>query len=538
MGSAAFVLLIACANVANLTLMRGVGREREMLVRAALGAGTGRLRRLLLVENLTLALVGGALGILVAFGGLKLLVAFASQLTPRAYEIRLDGLVLAVGLATSVVAAIALSLIPRIGNEGVLAASLVASGRRTTLGRGRQRFQRSLVVAQLAVCMVLLSGAGLLVRTLTNLQAVETGVRTDRVLTLQMPVNIALERFVQQQMELQSLFTRVRDRVAALPGVQTVGLSTSVPMRSALIDFDLKAEGRAQPPDEPTPHAYIRSIGPEYFAASGIPVLAGRGVASTDEPGRGHVVVLNRSLAKKLFGDVDPVGRRVAWTGEVLKFSPISGDWRTVIGVVGDTRDQGLDNDPTPTVYQPFWEGPIMNGALLIKSAGDPTALQPAVMRAIRQIAPKQLIERVATLEQIRDEAVAPRRLNAMFIVSFGTLALVIAMVGIAGVLAFSVTSRTAEIGIRMSLGAEARRVRRMILGEGGVLLIGGLAVGIVGALATTRLLGGLLFGVTPHDPVTLGAVALALATIGLAACWIPAARAARVDPAVALRAE
>ena len=538
MGSAAFVLLIACANVANLTLMRGVGREREMLVRAALGAGTFRLRRLLLIENLTLALFGGVLGIIVAGAGLKLLVAFATQLTPRAYEIRVDGLVLAVGILTSIAAAVVLAFIPRIGGEHVLAVSLAPSGKRTTLGRGRQRFQRSLVVTQLAVCMVLLSGAGLLVRTLTKLQAVNTGVRTDHVLTLQMPVDIALDRFVQQQMEYQVLFTRVRDRVATLPGVEMVGLGTSIPLRRAAVDFDLKAEDRPVAADEPTPHAYVKAVSPQYFGAAGIPILSGRSFQSTDDRTAGHVVILNQSLAKKLFGDLDPVGRRIAWTGEVLKFSPISGDWRTVVGVVGDTRDQGLDGDPAPTVYSPFWEGPILNGGLVIRTAGDPALLQVPVMRAIREIAPKQLIERVMTLDKIRDDAVAPRRLNALFIVSFGTLALLIAMVGIAGVLAFSVSSRTAEIGIRMSLGAEARRVRRMILGEGGILLVAGLVFGTVGALAVTRLLAGMLFGVSAHDPETFAAVAGVLAAIGLAACWVPAARAARVDPAVALRAE
>jgi ABC-type antimicrobial peptide transport system permease subunit len=221
-----------------------------------------------------------------------------------------------------------------------------------------------------------------------------------------------------------------------------------------------------------------------------------------------------------------------------LKFSPFSGDWRTVVGVVGDTRDHGLDGDPTPTMYEPFAQELIINGALVVRTTSDPVALQSTIVRVIHEISPRQLIEHVATVEQIRDETVAPRRLNALFIASFGALAFVIAMVGIAGVLAFSVSSRTSEIGIRMSLGADAGRVRRMVLGEGGVLLVAGLALGLTGALYAARLLRGLLFGITPHDPMTLGAVALVLAAVGVAACWLPAARAARVDPAVALRAE
>ena len=538
MGAAAFVLLIAGANVANLTLMRGVGREREMLVRAALGAGSGRLRRLLVVENLTLALIGGALGVLVAFAGLKLLVAFAAQLTPRAAEIRIDGVVLAVGLATSVVAALALSFVPRVGYGEAVAASLAPAGRRTTLGRGRQRFQRTLVVAQLGVCMVLLTGAGLLVRTLLNLQAVEIGVRTERALTIDMPLEGALEVVVMRQSENLAWYERIRERVAAVPGVETAALASLSPLRSSIVDFDVKAEGRAVPADEPQPHAEMKTVDPDYFTAAGIPLRDGRAFTSSDRRGAPLVLVINESFARQLFGDENPIGRRVAWTGPVLKFSPLSGAWRTIVGVVGDTRDQGLDAAPTPTLYEPFAQELVFGGTLVVRTKGDPVALQPGILRAIREVAPRQLIERVTTLEQTRDERVAPRRLNALFITSFGTLALAIAMVGIAGVLAFSVTSRVPEIGIRMSLGADAGRVRRMFLGEGALLLAVGLAVGLVGALPAARLLRGLLFGVTPWDPLTLGGVAGILAAIGLAACWLPAARAARVDPAVALRAE
>ena len=538
MGAAAFVLLIACANVSNLTLVRGVAREREMLVRAALGAGKARLRRLLIVENLALALLGGALGVLVAFAGLKLLVAFAAQFSPRASEIRLDALVLSVSLLTTVAAAIALSFVPRIGNDRGLAASLVPAGRRTTLGRGRQRLQRSLVVAQVAVCMVLLTGAGLLVRTLTKLLSVETGVRTERVLAMDMPLQGDLIRAIMNQPENLAHYEQIRDRVAALPGVESASLGIGAPLRASFMSSEVKAEGRAVPPNQPTPHGAIRTVDPRYFGTVGIPLLAGRAFATTDRRETPRVVVLSQSFAKELFGDENPIGRRVAWTGEVLKLTPFSGDWRTVVGVVGDTRDAGLDGDVTPTMYEPFAQEFIVNAALLVRTTSDPTALQPAIVRAIHDLFPRQLVEHVATLDQIRDATVAPRRLNAMFIASFGALALLIAMVGIGGVLAFSVSSRTPEIGIRMSLGADAGRVRRMILGEGGALLGAGLIAGFAGALFAAQLLRGLLFGVTPHDPATLGAVACALAAVGLAACWLPAARAARVDPAVALRAE
>jgi predicted permease len=534
MGAATFVLLIACANVANLTLMRGVRREREMLVRSALGAGSWRLRRLLLIENLTLSLIGGALGVVVAFAGLRLLVGFAEQLTTRADEIRVDGVVLAVSLAISLAAAIVLSFVPRVGSESSLAAPLVAAGRRTTAGRARQQLQNSLVIAQLAVCTVLLTAAGLLVRTLEKLNSVETGVRAENVLTMEVPI----ESDAIKQPEKLAMYERMRDKIATLPGVQVASVGSNVPLRATYFVLEVKAEGLAVSPGEATPHATSKSVDPAYFDAAGIALLKGRVFNTTDRRDNARVVVINQSFADRLFPNQDPIGRRIAWTGEVLQFIPVSGDWRTVVGVVADTRDAGLDIAPTPTVFQPFAQEEIFAGALVIRTKSDPRLLEPSAIKSIRELFPQQLIENVMSLEEVRDATVAPRRLNALFIASFGSLATIIAVVGIAGVLAFSVSSRTAEIGIRMSLGADAGRVRRMVLSEGGLLLAIGLVVGVAGALLTTRLLQRLLFGVAPHDPTTLAGVGLLLAAAGLAACWIPAARAARVDPAVALRAE
>jgi len=540
MGAAAFVLVIACANVANLTLMRGVTREREMLVRAALGAGRGRLRRLLLAENLTLSLIGAGIGVIVALAGLKLLVAFAAQFSPRAEEVRLDGVVLAVSLITSLAAAAALSFVPRIGGHRALAESLAptAGGRRMTLGRGRQRFQQSLVVAQIVVCMILLTGAGLLGRTLVNLLAVETGVRADHVLTVELPLGGDVIKEIRKQPENLARYERIRDRVASLPGVQIAAIGAAAPLKNTLFDMDVKAENRPIETGKVTPHLAVRSVDPAYLAAAGIPLITGRSFGSTDRAGAEKVVILNKAAARKLFGEDNPIGQRVAFTGAVLKFTPFTDAWRTVVGVVGDTRDDGVDSDPVATLYQPFSQEVIVNGTLVVRTTADPTVIQPMVLRAIHDVAPTQMIEKVRTVEQIRDEAVSPRRLNAMFIAAFGGLAFAIAMVGIAAVLAFSVSARTAEIGIRMSLGADAARVRRMILGEGGVLLVVGVMIGVLGSLITSRALSGLLFGITPHDPATIGAVSFVLAGVGVLACWLPAARAALVDPAVALRAE
>ena len=535
MGAAAFVLVIACANVTNLTLMRGVRREHELVVRAALGAGTGRLRRLLLGENLVLALLGGGLGLLIAFGGVGMLATFAARMSPRAGEIRVDAVVLAFTLGLTLVVAVLLSYAPKLARENALGAGLAAGGKRTTGGVKRQRLQQTLVVAQIAVSVVLLTGAGLLTRTMQRLSVVDTGLTGGNRLTLEVPPD-----YTQPREKSVALYEQIQSQVAALPGVKAVGLGSTVPLRSELFALDIKAEGRPLSPGEAQPHAEGRTASPEYFRTAGIPLLKGREFQSTDRTGTGLVVILNKTLADRLFPGQDAVGRRVAWTGEVLKFIGDShmGDWRTVVGVVGDTKDGGLDAERVPVLFAPFAQADVFGSSLTIETSGDPANLASAATRAVRSVAPEQPIEKVLTLDQIRDESVAPRRLNALLVASFGLLAVVIAAVGIAGVLAFSVSARTNEIGIRMTLGADAGKVQRMILGEGGVLLGLGLALGVTGALLLSRLIQGLLFGVAPHDPVTLAAVALLMGAVGVTACWIPAARAARIDPGVAIRAQ
>jgi predicted permease len=534
MGAAAFVLLVACANVSNLTLMRGAEREREMVVRSALGAGHARLRRLLLVENLLLALFGGALGILVSFASLKLLTAFAAQLTPRAPEIGIDATVLFVGLATSVAAAIALSFIPRIGRARAPGAALAPAGRRATLGRGAKRFQRSLVVVQLAVCMVLLTGAGLLLRTLARLGAIDAGVRVENVLTIELPRSRTEPRITDA--ELIARYTAIRDRVASVPGVRLAGMGTSVPLRRFGGLQNISIDGMTPSPGTQAPRAMFKAVDPDYFAAAGTPIIKGRAFNAGDLQDAPLVAIVSRVLARQLFGDSDPIGRRVAWPQS--RFIPNSTSWRTIVGVVGDTRDAGIENDPTPVVFQPFAQGGIYGAALLVRTTSDPISSQRAIVDAIRTVSPAQLIDNIKTLEDIRDATVVPRRLNAMFVASFAALAFLIAIVGIVGVLASSVRSRTAELGIRMSLGAGPERLRRMVLTEGGVLIGLGIGIGFAGSFFTARLLQGLLFGVAVHDPTTFTFAALLLAGVGIGACSGPAARAARVDPAVALRAE
>jgi predicted permease len=533
MGAAAFVLIIACANVANLTLMRGVRREHELTIRASLGAGTGRLRRLLLAENLVLAGLGGVLGLLLAFAGVGMLTAFAGRYSPRASEIRVDGAVLAFTSALVLVVAVLLSYAPKLAKESTIGTLIAAGGKRTTAGARRQRLQQALVVAQIAVSVILLTGAGLLTRTMQRLSTVDPGLDPENVLTMEVPID-----FGAQSTELAvSRYEQMQGELSALPGVRQVAFGSTMPLRSAGFLLEVKAENRPLAPGEAMPRAEYRTTSPDYFSAAGIPVLRGRDFSATDRLGGARVVILNQTLATRLFGEEDPIGRRVAWTGSVLEFIPVSGDWRTVVGVVGDTKDGGLDAPPIPAMFMPFVQEAFPSGGLVIRSRGDAAALVPAATRIVRGIAPQQPIENVLTLDQIRDESVGPRRLNAMLVGSFGLLALIVASIGIAAVLAFSVSARTNEIGIRMSIGADSGMVQRMVLSEGGLLVALGLTIGVVGALSFSRLIQGLLFGIEPHDPVTLAGVAFIMAAVGILACWIPALKAARIDPGIALRA-
>ncbi|MEX0907944.1 MAG: FtsX-like permease family protein, partial [Gemmatimonadota bacterium] len=476
--------------------------------------------------------LGGALGLIVAFGAVGMLVAFAARFSPRAGEIQVDGVVLAFTFLLVVGVAVLLSWAPQLAREHTLGASLAAGAKRTTTGVRRQRLQQALVIAQIAVSIVLLTGAGLLTRTMQRLSLVDPGLDPENVLTMEVPID-----FGAQSTDLAvSMYQQMHDELAALPGVRQVAFGSTVPLRTAGFQLEVKAEGQALVPGQAIPRAEYRTAGPDYFSAAGIPLLRGREFAATDRPGGARVAVLNQTLADQLFPGDDPIGRQVAWTGSVLEFIPVSGDWRTVVGVVGDTKDGGLDAPALPVMFMPFAQEAFPSGGLVIRSLGDAASLAPAATRIVRTIAPRQPIENVLTLEQIRDESVGPRRLNAMLVGSFGLLALIVASIGIAAVLAFSVSARTNEIGVRMSLGADSGRVQRMILSEGGLLVALGLAAGIIGALTLARLIRGLLFDVAPHDPATLGSVAALMAVVGIAACWVPAIRASRIDPGVALR--
>ena len=538
MGAAAFVMIISAANVVNLTLMRGVRREQELVVRAALGAGARRLRRLLLAENLLLTLMGASVGLFIATGGLGLLISLAERYSTRANEIRLDGVVFGFALALSVALALVLSFVGALPKEGSFASHIAAGVRRVSGSLGAQRLQRGLVVAQIAVSVVLLAGAGLLTRTMVRLSQVSTGLRTEEVLAMDAELLSTRQLLTDPAAEAaakQRYYEIVRE-LSGMPGVLEVGLGSSMPLRGTSVSFELKAEGKPLDVGEAVPRADVRTANPNYFSAAGIPLLKGRPFAETDVPGSQRVVIINQTLAARLFPNEDPIGKRLAWTGDLLRFTPFSGDWRTVVGVVGNTQDGGLDAEPRGVMFMPFAQELAISGVVVIRTDRDAAKLVPAATKVVKRIAPAAPIVNVMTIAQIKDQSVAPRRLNATLVSSFGILAVIIAAVGIAGVLAFSVSARTNEIGIRMSLGADRGRVQRMILGEGGVLLAIGLTLGVAGSFFAAGVIRGLLFGVAPHDPVTLIGVALVMAVIGIAACWVPALRAARIDPAITMR--
>ena len=536
MGAAAFVMVIAAANVTNLALMRGVRKEHELVVRAALGAGVGRLRRLLLVENLVLAIGGASLGLVVALGGVALLTPFAARYSPRAYEISLDTAVLGFTLALSVALALVISFVAPMPEEGTFTSRLSGGGQRMSGNVRQQRLQRGLVVTQVAVSVVLLTGAGLLTRTAMQLANVQTGLESEEVLTIPVALMNPVRVNVTNDAANHALYLRMQREIATLPGVVTVGLGSTMPLRSSPLAFDIRIEGAPIVRGGAMPHADFRTASPEYFRAAGIPVLAGRDFASTDRAGSERVVIINKALADLCFAGQEPLGKRIAWTSDVLQFTPISGAWRTVVGVVGNTQDGGLDVGPSAVLFAPFAQEWAIFGGLVIRTDSNVSKLKSDAAAIVRRLAPAAPIGDVWTVAQIKNQSVAPRRLNAALAASFGILAALMAAMGIAGVLAFSVSARTGEIGIRMSLGADGGRIQRMILLEGGVLLAVGLLIGIVVAFFAARAMRGLLFGVAPSDLVTFGVVAFVMMGIGAIACWVPARRASRIDPAIAMR--
>ena len=536
MAAAAFVLIITVANVANLTMMRRVRRDQELLVRSALGAGTRRLRRLVLTENLILGFAGAVFGTLIAIVGVPLLVSLANRYSARANEIHLDAPVLGFTLAIALAVALVLSFMTAMPSEKELASVSSGGGRRTAGGGRRQRLQRALVVVQVAVSVVLLAGAGLLTRTMLRLARVNTGLSTEQVLSLEVNIRTRAEMaaFPGSRERTQALFATMRDQIAGLPGVEAVSIG-SLPLTEAFRRIDFKVEGRPLAPGEAAPNAGERVASAAYFKSLGVPILRGRAFTSGE---RDQAAIVNQAFVDRAFPGEDPIGKRFAETNRIAQYDTTPDVWFTIVGVVGNTRDDGLDSAMKPAFYHPTLDERAVGGALVIRSRENAAALAQPVVNVIKKLAPAAMIENVKTIKQIKDEGIAPRRLNAALLSSFGLLAVLIAAVGIAGVLAFAVSARTNEFGIRMSLGADAAMIQRMVLTEGATLVVLGLMAGGALAFAAADVIRGLLYGIAPHDPMTFVGVSVLMAAIGIGACWIPAARAARIDPAITMRSE
>ncbi len=538
LGTAFLVLIIACANLANLTLTRVLRRDHELAIRVTLGGSRIALRRELLVESLVLAGAGAALGLLMASVSIDLLVTFAERFTSRASEIALDASVFLFTLLAAIAASVFFTLVPALPDGDSVSGALTSGGPRSTVGSGARRAQRVLVVAQIGTSFVLLIGAGLLLRTMMHLNQVDPGFETAQILSMDIPANTA----GRSAAEIRDQYLGILDDVAALPGVEGAALTSSVPLTnpgSFTTRLEMDVEGHEPTPGAPAPRADFRVVSPGYFTTMGIEVLRGREFMTTDLEDAQGVVVINESMARSYFGERNPIGQRIAWTDDTFKFLGLSPDWRTVVGVVTDTRDGGLDADAGHAVYNPYRQvTPFFTRSLVIRVSGEPSAVVPSVREVVLARDPNQPIVNVATIADLGDESVAPRRLNTMLLGGFALLALLIAAVGIGGVLAFSVGSRTREFGIRSALGAARHQVWTGVLAEGAILATVGVFLGIIGAVVLTRFISGLLVGVPALDPVTFVTVGLLLGGVAIVASWVPAWRAAEVSPMEALGSE
>ena len=522
LATAGLVLLIACANVANLSLARVMRREQEVAVRAALGASRGRLIRQLLTESTVLAMIGGAVGLVFAYVGLDMLVEFAGRYTPRAATVTIDGWVLLFTLLISFGTGLIFGTFPALPGTRDLGGAIKAGARSTVAGGLRVR--RALIIAQVALSFILLVGAGLTLRSLTRLQAIDPGFDTEHVLTARVSLDFtAFNDMSEMHDYLKELVVAVGDS----PLVRTAALTQKPPYRQTnpnLSDFVI--EGRAVEETQTRPQLDRNVVTPEYFEALGIPLLSGRLLDSRDEPTAAPVAVINQTLAQQYWSEEDPIGARVSFDdGET---------WTTIVGVAGDTRLYGPETPVTAEFYRPFGQAGMPTW-LMIRTVGDPASAGQSVKEAAYALGANPISD-LQTMAALRADAVASPRLTASLLGIFAVLALIVTVTGIAGVMAFSITQRTREMGLRMALGAQRQGILSMVVRQGMVQVIIGLTLGIVGALAFGRVLSGLLFEIQPGDPVTFAIVLLALATAALIAIMIPARRAVAVDPAIALR--
>ena len=524
-GAVGFVLLIACANVANLLLVRAAGRQKEIAVRTALGAGRWRIVRQMITESVLLALVGGALGTLLALWGVELLVALSAGSLPLTADVRIDASVLGFTLLVSVLTGVLFGLAPAVRTMKLnLSESLKEGGRSGSEGAHRNRTRSVLVVLESAVAVVLLIGAGLLVRSLWLLQDTSPGFDPRNVLT--MGVNLPGEKYDAPE-KSASFFAELESRVAGLPGVESVGLVSELPLSGQPNDMPYTVEGRPPVSIDQAFDDDFRRVNTNYFKALGIPFLRGRNFTEQEVREGAKVVIISDLLARQVFPNEEPLGKRL-----IMSFGNRAFE---IIGIVGDIRHRALESNAAAAMYMPAYEG-SMN--VVIRSKGDPASLAAAVRKEVLQIDPNQPVADVRTMEQWLDRSVAGPRYRTTLLGLFALVALALASTGIYGVMSYSVSQRTHEIGVRMALGARRFDVLRLVVRQGMTLVIIGVLLGLGGAFALTRLMASLLFGVTAKDPFTFVAVSALLTLVAFVACYLPARRATKVDPLVALRYE
>jgi predicted permease len=528
------LFVIACSNVANLILARAVRREPEMAIRAALGATTSAFRRSLLAEGLVLCGSGALAGIAIAAPMVAVLARYASRFSVRALDLTLDFSMVWIGAGLALLAAVFLAFVPRLpAPDSSSGFSLSSSGVRVSGGSSRRL--GIFAITQITASFLLLAGAGALIKTLLVLEKTQPPFETAHVLAVDLPV-MTDGRTPDQ---VRDFYREAQRRVSALPGVQHVSSSFGVPWRDGRalsISFTFSVEGARRDKDE-DPRARFRSISPGYFETLGVPIVEGRDFRDSDRNGAERVVIISRSVAQRLFPGREAVDRHMQWTDGVMKFIGISTEPRRIIGVVPDVDDENIIPQPAMTIYQPSTqEG--WNSRLFVRAQNDPYALVPAVTRTIREIAGDQPVERAATLDDVRAEVLTPDRLNAIVFGGFATLALLISVVGVAGVLAFSVSGRTREFGIRQALGARPRSILTKVLTEGLVIASAGVVAGVVVGFALERTIGKFIGVVQLPGALPLIASAAVILAAAVIASALPAARAARVDPAEALRSE
>lgn len=534
LAASSLIFIIACSNVANLILARSVRREGELAIRAALGASRSALRRTLLAESLLLCGGGALLGIAIAGPMVGVLVQYASRFSVRALDLTVDAGLLWVGVGLAMVAAVLLAFVPRLPTTNAgNGLGLAGGGVRITTATNRRL--RAFAVAQIAASFVLLAGAGALVTALIALQSAPTAFNLSNVLALHVPVS-----FTRPPEEARAFNREVMRRIAELPGVERVAVGTAVPWRDANVfgpGFQFSVEGYSKADGEEDSRARFRTVSPGFFAALGVPIVAGRDFTDADRADTDSVVIISESIARRMFGSREVLDRKLMWTDPVMQFVGINTAGRRIVGIAADVDDENVVPGPTMTVYHPF-EQEIGGGRLFVHAKGDPYALVEPITGIIRGLAPDQPVERAATLEDVRAEVLTPDRLNALTFGGFAGVALMIAVVGVAGVLAFSVSARTREFGVRLAIGSSPRHLLVGVLRQGAVIAGIGIVVGVLGGLLIVRLVGGFIEEVAIPGLVPIIGAALVLVIAAVLASVIPAARAARVDVMEALRSE